>query len=65
MSEEVDTSGFNNTITFRLEPEGTGTRLFFEQAGLDLDSPLGRNAYENMSRGWPGLLRRIDSALAA
>ncbi|WP_155373896.1 SRPBCC family protein [Catellatospora vulcania] len=59
------TGSLDNTITFRLEPEGTGTRLFFEQAGLDLDSPLGRNAYENMSKGWPGLLRRIESALTA
>ncbi len=31
----------NTTITWRLEPEGTGTRLLFQQAGFDLDSPLG------------------------
>ncbi|GAA1400973.1 SRPBCC domain-containing protein [Catellatospora coxensis] len=65
LSYSFATGSLDNTITFRLEPEGTGTRLFFEQAGLDLDSPLGRTAYEGMSRGWPGLLRRIESALAS
>lgn len=65
LSYRFATGSLDNTITFRLEPEGTGTRLLFEQAGLDLDSPLGRTAYEGMSRGWPGLLRRIESALAA
>ncbi|GAB4050936.1 SRPBCC family protein [Catellatospora paridis] len=65
LSYSFATGSLDNTITFRLEPEGTGTRLFFEQAGLDLDSPVGRTAFEGMSRGWPGLLRRIESALAA
>jgi uncharacterized protein YndB with AHSA1/START domain len=64
LSYSFATGSLDNTITFRLEAEGTGTRLFFEQAGLDLDSPLGRTAYEGMSRGWPGLLRRIEPALA-
>ena len=49
----------NTTITWRLEPEGAGTRLLFEHKGFDLDSPLGRAAYEGMGRGWPGLVRKI------
>ncbi|WP_394554932.1 SRPBCC domain-containing protein [Agromyces sp. MMS24-JH15] len=53
----------DSTLTFRLEPEGTGTRLFFTHAGLDLDSPLGRQAYEGMGRGWPGVLARIPAAI--
>ncbi|GAA2398190.1 hypothetical protein Cme02nite_06750 [Catellatospora methionotrophica] len=57
------TGSLDNVITWRLEPEGTGTRLFLEQSGLDLDSPMGRSAFEGMSRGWPALLRRIPSAL--
>jgi uncharacterized protein YndB with AHSA1/START domain len=50
-------------ITWRLEPEGVGTRLFLEHSGFDLDSPMGRQALEGMGRGWPGILRRIDRAL--
>ncbi|WP_280345798.1 SRPBCC family protein [Nocardia neocaledoniensis] len=53
----------DTTITWELRPEGTGTRLLLEHAGFDLDSPLGKAAFEGMGRGWPGLLRRIDTAL--
>jgi uncharacterized protein YndB with AHSA1/START domain len=53
----------DSTITWRLEAEGTGTRLFLEHSGLDLDSPLGRQAHEGMGRGWPGVLGRIQGVL--
>lgn len=52
------------TVTWRLEPEGTGTRLFLQHAGFDLDSPMGRVAFEGMSEGWPLVLSRITPALA-
>jgi uncharacterized protein YndB with AHSA1/START domain len=54
----------NTTITWRLEPEGNGTRLFLEHAGFDLDSPMGRAAFDGMGKGWPDVLRRIDPVLA-
>ena len=54
----------DTTITWRVEPEGTGTRLFLEHAGFDLDSPMGRSAFEGMGNGWPGILERMDEALA-
>lgn len=53
----------DTTITWRLEPEGAGTRLFLQHSGFDLDSPMGRQALEGMGRGWPSILRRIDRAL--
>lgn len=55
----------DTVITWRLEPEGTGTRLLLEHGGFDLDSPMGRQAYEGMGKGWPGVLARIDRALSA
>jgi uncharacterized protein YndB with AHSA1/START domain len=55
----------NTTITFCLEPEKSGTRLAFEQAGFDLDSPMGKMAFEGMGKGWPGVLARIEPALNA
>lgn len=55
----------DTTITWRLQAEGTGTRLFLEHAGFDVDSPLGKTAFHGMGEGWPGLLRRIEPALAA
>jgi uncharacterized protein YndB with AHSA1/START domain len=51
-------------ITWRVAPEGTGTRLQFTQEGFDLDSPLGRQAFEGMKPGWPKLLARIERVLA-
>jgi uncharacterized protein YndB with AHSA1/START domain len=53
----------DSTITWRLQPEGDGTRLFLEHAGFDPDSPGGRTALEGMGNGWPGLLRRIESII--
>lgn len=53
----------DTTITWRLEPEGSGTRLFLTHAGFDLDSPMGRQAYEGMGHGWPHVLDRLDTVL--
>ncbi len=36
----------DTTITWTLRPEGEGTRLVLTHAGFDLDSPMGRQAYE-------------------
>ncbi|MER7706822.1 SRPBCC domain-containing protein [Kitasatospora sp. NPDC097605] len=54
----------DTVITWRLAPEGTGTRLFLEHAGFDLDSPLGRQAYDGMGEGWPHVLARLDAVLS-
>ncbi|MER5756115.1 SRPBCC domain-containing protein [Streptomyces sp. NPDC002088] len=54
----------DTTITWRLEPDGQGTRLLLEHAGFDLDSPLGQHAYQGMGEGWPHVVARIDTALA-
>jgi uncharacterized protein YndB with AHSA1/START domain len=53
----------DTTITWRLEPEGTGTRLFLVHDGFDLSSPVGQAALKGMGNGWPGLLRRIERVL--
>jgi uncharacterized protein YndB with AHSA1/START domain len=51
------------TLTWRLVPEGNGTRLFLTQEGFDLDSPLAKEAYDRMNHGWPIVLRRMEPAL--
>ena len=55
----------NTTITWRLRPEGAGTRLSLEHKGFDLDSPLGQAAFKGMGDGWPKVLSRIEVALGA
>jgi uncharacterized protein YndB with AHSA1/START domain len=39
-------------VTYRLEPEGEGTRLYFEHSGFDLDNPIHKMAHHGMSAGW-------------
>ena len=44
----------DTTVTWRLQPEGEGTRLFLEHDGFDLDQPMQRFAFESMGGGWSG-----------
>lgn len=53
----------NTIITWELAAEGTGTRLTLTHEGFDLDSPMGRRAYEGMKPGWPGILAKIGTTL--
>lgn len=53
----------DSTLTWTLMPEGTGTRLFLAHSGLDVDSPLGRQAFKGMGSGWPGILAGMEQAL--
>jgi uncharacterized protein YndB with AHSA1/START domain len=50
-------------ITWRLEAENLGTRLHLEQSGFDLESPMGKVAFEGMGNGWPKILERIAPAI--
>ncbi|HET6764482.1 MAG TPA: SRPBCC domain-containing protein [Longimicrobiaceae bacterium] len=54
----------DTVITWQIEPEGDGTRLTLDHAGFDLDSPLGKQAFEGMGGGWPRVMAGIDKALA-
>jgi uncharacterized protein YndB with AHSA1/START domain len=53
----------DTSITWRLLPEGAGTRLVLKHEGFDLDSPLARHALEGMKPGWPKVLARLDTVL--
>lgn len=57
------TSTVDTVITWRLEPEGSGTRLTLTQEGFDLESPMGRQALEGMKAGWPTILSRLGGVL--
>ncbi|WP_027946590.1 SRPBCC family protein [Amycolatopsis taiwanensis] len=52
------------TITWRLEPEGTGTRMFLEHDGFDPDLPQHLRSREIMSGGWQRIQRQLGEALA-
>lgn len=50
-------------ITWRLTPEGAGTLLTLTHEGFNLDSPMGKTAFEGMKPGWPKLLERLGRTL--
>jgi len=54
----------DSTLTWRLVPEGTGTRVFLVHEGFDLDTPLGRQAHHGMGQGWPAVLTHLGQVLS-
>lgn len=52
-------------VTWRLAPEGAGTRLSLTHEGFHVDTPLGRRAFEGMKPGWPAVLARLADVVAS
>lgn len=65
LSYRFATGRLDTTITWRLVPEGAGTRLELTHEGFDLDSPMAKQAFEGMKKGWPAVLERLAGALSA
>jgi uncharacterized protein YndB with AHSA1/START domain len=59
-----DPSRLDSTVTFRLEPEGTGTRLFIEHDGFDLSDPYQAASRRILGTGWPGMPGRMSAVIA-
>jgi len=57
------TGVLDTVITWRLTPEGSGTRLTLTHESFNLDTPMGRQAYEGMKPGWPKVLTRLATVL--
>jgi uncharacterized protein YndB with AHSA1/START domain len=52
------------TLEWRLVAEGSGTRLFLEHRGFDLDIPEHRFAFDTMGPGWSDeVLPRLAQSL--
>ena len=54
----------NTRVSFRLEPEGDGTRLFFEHAGFDLSQPGAEQAFRGAQYGWARMLGQLAEIAA-
>jgi uncharacterized protein YndB with AHSA1/START domain len=54
----------NTRVSFRLEPDGHGTRLFFEHAGFDLSQPFGDQAFKGAEYGWTKMLGQLATVVA-
>lgn len=57
--------GIDTTVTWRLIPEGTGTRLLLTHDGFDEDDPGQQATRRLLGGGWQGhLIRRLEETLA-
>jgi uncharacterized protein YndB with AHSA1/START domain len=53
------------TLTWRLEAEGTGTRVFLEHSGFDLNDKRMADAFNRMGPGWrDAILTRLAEVAA-
>ena len=52
--ELVDTK-----VSFRLEPDGQGTKLFFEHAGFNITQAFGEQAFKGAEYGWARMLKQL------
>jgi uncharacterized protein YndB with AHSA1/START domain len=51
-------------VSFRLEPDGEGTRLVFEHAGFDVSQPGGDQALRGAEFGWAKMLKELAAVVA-
>ncbi len=51
-------------VSFRLEPDGAGTRLYFEHSGFDLSQPWAEQAVQGAQFGWAEMLRKLADVAA-
>jgi uncharacterized protein YndB with AHSA1/START domain len=54
----------NTQVSFRLEPDGNDTRLFFEHSGFNLSEPWGEQAFRGAEHGWAKLLKQLSIVVA-
>ena len=54
----------DSRVSFRLEPDGDGTRLLFEHSGFDASQPWGQQALKGAEYGWAGMLKKLIAVVA-
>ena len=54
----------NTRVSFRLEPDGDGTRLLFEHSGFDLSQAGGEQAFKGAQYGWAKMLEQLSGVVA-
>lgn len=54
----------DSQVSFRLEPEGDGTRLYFEHSGFEITAEFGEQAFKGAEYGWARMLKQLTAVLA-
>lgn len=52
-------------VSFRLEPDGDGTRLLFEHSGFDISQHWSEQAFRGAEYGWARMLKQLPLVVAA
>ena len=52
-------------VIYRLEPDGDGTRVFFEHSGFDMSQPWGEQAFRGAEFGWAKILERLRGVVGS
>jgi uncharacterized protein YndB with AHSA1/START domain len=56
-------AGVDTRVSYRLEADGGGTRLFFEQSGFDFSQPRGESARKGAEHVWNRMLGALERAV--
>lgn len=57
--------GLSDTqVTFRLEPDGDGTRVLFEHSGFDISQSWSEQAFHGAEYGWARMLGQLPAVVA-
>jgi uncharacterized protein YndB with AHSA1/START domain len=51
-------------VSFRLEPDGDGTRVHLEHSGFDVTQPWGEQAFRGADFGWAKMLGKLTAVVA-
>ena len=51
-------------VSFRLEPDGDGTRVHFEHSGFDMSHPQSKQALRGADFGWAKMLGQLAAVVA-
>jgi uncharacterized protein YndB with AHSA1/START domain len=51
-------------VSFRLEPDGEGTRILFEHSGFDVSQPWGDQAFRGAEFGWAKMFEQLAVVIA-
>lgn len=57
--------GVDTQVSYRLEPDGNGTRVFFEQSGFDVSKPWGDAALRGAEAGWARMFEQLARVTAS
>jgi uncharacterized protein YndB with AHSA1/START domain len=51
-------------VSFQLQSEGDGTRVFFEHSGFDVSKPFGKRARGGAEFGWTEMLKKLSGIVS-